>query len=411
MHKNDERNHIYMKFAHLADCHIGGWRDPKLSVLSVEALSKVVDICIEKSVDFMLISGDLFNTSVPSIDMIKATVKQLMRLKDKNIPIYLIAGSHDYSPSGKTMLDVLENTNLFINVTKRSEIINGKIKLNFVIDPKTGAKITGMLGKRGGLETTYYEHLMRDHLEQEEGYKIFMFHSAIAELKPKELEKMDAGPISYLPKGFDYYAGGHVHIVKHANLDEYKNVVYPGPLFPNSFGELEKLKHGGFYLVEDGNATFVPLILYPAMPFSFDCEGKSSRIIQQEILECISEKDMKDHIVLLRLEGQLSEGRPSDIDFRQIFEKIYGKQAYFVMKNTYKLTSKEFEVIQTNQKSAEDIEDHIISEHAGQFFDKEEEISLTKDMMQNLAVEKQEGERVVDYEERIIEHMQQIIEK
>ena len=103
-----------MKFAHLADCHIGSWRDPKLRDISTEAFVKAVDTCIEKEVDFILIAGDLFHTSLPSIDRLKQTVIKLKQLKDKNIPVYIIAGSHDFSPSGKTMLDVLENAGLVI---------------------------------------------------------------------------------------------------------------------------------------------------------------------------------------------------------------------------------------------------------------------------------------------------------
>ena len=76
---------------------------------------------------------------------------------------------------------------------------------------------------------------IKEALEKEEGFKIFMFHTALTELKPKELDKMDSAPVSFLPRNFDYYAGGHVHIVKEASLDGYKNIVYPGPLFPNNF--------------------------------------------------------------------------------------------------------------------------------------------------------------------------------
>jgi len=67
---------------------------------------------LKKKVDFILIAGDLFNTSLPGIDKLKLAVQKLKQLKDNNIPVYIIAGSHDFSPSGKTMLDVLENAGL-----------------------------------------------------------------------------------------------------------------------------------------------------------------------------------------------------------------------------------------------------------------------------------------------------------
>ena len=70
-----------MKFAHMADCHIGAWRDPKLKDLSMQAFIKAVDISIKQKVDFILISGDLFNTSLPGIDHLKETTKKLKGLR------------------------------------------------------------------------------------------------------------------------------------------------------------------------------------------------------------------------------------------------------------------------------------------------------------------------------------------
>src|SRR3989344_5042598 len=176
-----------MRFAHLSDCHIGGWREPKMRDANARSFILAIDTCLQEMVDFVLISGDLFNTAVPAIDSLKMAVEQLKRLKDANVPVYIIAGSHDFSPSGKTMLDVLEEAGLVINVARGVELPDGRIKLEFTIDQKTGVKLTGMIGKKGGLEVGYYHFLAKEHLEKEQGKKIFLFHSALAELKPKEL--------------------------------------------------------------------------------------------------------------------------------------------------------------------------------------------------------------------------------
>ena len=50
-----------MKFGHLADCHIGAWKDQKLRNANLNSFIKAIKICKEKKVDFILISGDLFN--------------------------------------------------------------------------------------------------------------------------------------------------------------------------------------------------------------------------------------------------------------------------------------------------------------------------------------------------------------
>jgi len=402
-----------MKFAHMADCHIGSWRDPKLKDISTLAFNKAVDKCIKEAVDFILISGDLFNTSLPRLDNLKTVVGTFKKLKDKNIPVYIIPGSHDYSPSGKTMLDVLEEAGLFINVVKGEEV-DGKLKLKFTVDEKTGAKVTGMLGKRYSLEKKYYENLITENLEKEDGYKIFMFHSGIDELKPEDMQNIITQPLSLLPKNFDYYAGGHVHIVKDTKMEGYGVIAYPGPLFPNSFSELEKLERGGFYIVEDNKPTWHTIQMYNIYKISKDCKGMIPEQIYEEIMNEIKDKEFNDTIVLIRLSGALSSGKPNDIDFKEIFTTLYDKSAYFIMKNTNALTTKEFEEIKVEAKSVEETENSIIKEHLGQIkiknMDTKKEESLVKELMKTLSIEKQEGETNADFERRLKEDVSKVLD-
>ena len=402
-----------MKFAHLADCHIGSWRDPKLRDTSTLAFCKAIDKCVKEKIDFILIAGDLFNTSFPRLDNLKTVVMKFKQLKDLRIPVYIVPGSHDYSPSGKTILDVLEEAGLFVNVFK-GIVDNGKLKLNFTIDQKTGAKITGMLGKRGALEKAYYEKLILDNLEKENGYKIFLFHSGIDELKPKDMEPIISQPLSLLPKGFDYYAGGHMHIVDDKQIDGYGRIAYPGPLFPNSFAELEKLERGGFFIVEDNNTRWEPIQIYNVEKIQIDCNHLTPEEIKNKIFEKIKNKEFNNTVVLIRLQGVLESGKPSDIDFKEIFTELYNKSAYFVMKSSHALSSKEFEEIKTDARNVEDIESYLIKEHLGQIklenlnLEKEEE--LIKNLMKILSAEKQEGETVPDFERRVKEEVSRIFE-
>ena len=398
----------------MADCHIGSWRDPKLKDISTKAFIMAVDTCIKEGVDFVLISGDLFNTSLPGIDSLKEATNKFRELKDKGIAVYVIPGSHDFSPSGKTMLDVLEKAGLFVNVVKGEEV-DGKLKLKFTVDEKTGAKITGMLGKRGMLEKKYYDKLIKEDLENEEGYKIFMFHSALNEFKPKDLEHVDTYSVSLLPKNFNYYAGGHVHYVFDRNVEGYGLITYPGPLFPNSFKELEELKKGGFYIVEDGKLDWKPIQVYGVHSIKIDCNNKTAEEIYDELLEETKDREFVDTIVTIRLFGVLKNGKPRDIDFKDIFSKFYDKQAYFVMKNTTKLATKEFEEIKIEKKSVDDIEIDLIKEHLGQIklkdLDIDKEKELTRNLMKVLSLEKDEGERVFDFEKRVSEEVDKVLEE
>jgi DNA repair exonuclease SbcCD nuclease subunit len=397
----------------MADCHIGSWRDPKLKDISTEAFNKAVDKCIQEQVNFILIAGDLFNTSLPRLDNLKTVVTKLKELKDKNIPVYIIPGSHDFSPSGRTMLDVLEEAGLFINVVK-GEVVENKLKLKFTIDEKTGTKITGLLGKRGSLERSYYESLHTENLENEEGYKIFVFHSGIDELKPKEMQNIISQPLSLLPKNFNYYAGGHMHIVKESKIEDYGTIVYPGPLFPNSFSELEELERGGFYIVEDGNLKWEPIQIHNTHKIILNCNHKTPELIEQEINDEIKDKEFNNTIVLIRLFGSLENGKPTDINFKSIFTKLYDKSAYFVMKNTNALTTKDFEEIKIDTKSVEDVEGKLIKEHLGQIkvenLSVEKEEAYTRELMNILSQEKAEGMTKTDFENKVNDDAKRVLE-
>ena len=378
-----------MKFAHLADCHIGGWKDIELKELSIKAFENAVNICIDENVGFLLIAGDLFNTSLPSIDLIKRTAEILNKLKEADIDAYIIPGSHDFSPSGKTMIDVLENAGLMVNVMNIKDN-----KLLFTHD-KTGVKITGLVGLRSSLDRYYYENLDFSNLENEDGFKIFMLHNTINELKPKDLEKVEGLPMNLLPKGFDYYAAGHVHYIKESEYDKGK-LIYPGPLFPNNFKELEELKHGGFYIYDNGNLKYIPIKLKDVLCIEINADGKTSREVEDEILEI---KSYEDKVLLLRVKGVLKEGKSSDINFKTISDSF--RNSFVFLKNTTKLTSKEFLDMEIKEGEIEDVEEDIIKEFK---LDYNEEFVVN--LMNALDKEKNEGERNIDFEKRLLKDIE-----
>ena len=138
-----------MKFAHMGDCHLGGWRFPELQELNMQSFAYALDFCIKDKVDMVLITGDLFDSAYPSIEILKRTFAEFKKLKDSGIPCYLIAGSHDYSASGKTFLEVLEHAGFCINTFKTEEK-NDKIFLQPTIIKNFA--LYGYPGKKSGLE-------------------------------------------------------------------------------------------------------------------------------------------------------------------------------------------------------------------------------------------------------------------
>ncbi|MEM2921630.1 MAG: exonuclease SbcCD subunit D, partial [Candidatus Bathyarchaeia archaeon] len=263
------------------------------------------------------------------------------------IPIYAIYGSHDYSPNETSMIDVLNNAGL-LNKIVEGEVVGKRLRLKFFSDPRTGAKLTGLSARKVGLERDYFEMLEREKLEREPGFKIFAFHSAISELKPEYLAHMESIPASLLPRGFDYYAGGHVHQGCEASLPDYRRVVYPGALFAGYPRDLEYSARGvrrGFFIVnfDDGveDVKFVEVPVCDYTYFECDVSGKNSVQAKKYVLESLAGMDVEEKLVVVRIRGELSGGKTSDINSNEIKALLMKGGALYVSINRYALTSRE----------------------------------------------------------------------
>lgn len=384
-----------VKFAHIADVHLGGWKQQPLQELNLHSFKKAMEICIKEKVEFVLIAGDLFDSAFPPIDILKEAFAEFRKLKDAKIPCFLIAGSHDYSVSGKTFLDVLEKAGFCKNVADFEEK-DGKILLNPTI--YKGVAIYGYPGKTSNMEIS---DLRRVKLNESPGmFKIFMLHTTID--KAKGDLPIDALETSRVPSA-DYYAMGHLHIDF-----QYENFVYPGPVFPNNFQELEYLEHGRFYIVDTDNEINLKKIdLKIKQVVSLNIEVKNALLATGKIISELEKRDIEDKIVLLRIRGVLESGKNSDIKFSQIEEAVKKKNAYFLLRNTHELKTKETE-LEVEIGETENIEEETIKLYSGQnSSDFNKTISY---LMNSLSTEKQEGETTESFTRRLLDETKKILE-
>ena len=401
----------FMKFAHLADVHVGAWRDPKLAALPDRAFDLAVSTSLEEEVDFIVIAGDLFNTALPGMDHLRAAVRSLQRAKEAGVPVYVIPGSHDFSPSGKSMLHVLEEAGLLVDVFK-GEIVDGRLRLSLTRDEKTGAVLTGVLGRRGMLERREYEDLDKGWLSTRlpsEKPKVFLFHTSLSELKPKELGQMESSPVSMMPPGFDYYAGGHVHVTEEVSLDGYPHVVYPGPLFPASFSELEKLGRGGMVVVEDGVPRRVPLELKRVVSISVVARGERPEDVSERLREAVKGKEVEDAIVLLRVSGTLVQGTARQVDVRGVMASLRDRGAYAVLRNTSGLRAEQAEAVEVEEASTEAIEERVLKASLNGSAPFEDQVSVARSLLHGLGLEKAEGETNASYDERVVSEAKRLL--
>jgi len=401
------------KFAHIADCHIGANREPALEKLELTAFSKALDICIQERVDFILIAGDLFHANIPDMRVTNEAVKKMKEVRDKGIPIYVIYGSHDYSPNQTSMIDILDSAGLIRKIVK-GEVVDGKLRLDFFVDPKTKAKLTGISARKVGIEKNYYEILDRETLEKEPGFKIFAFHSAISELKPEFFAEMESIPVSFIPKGFDYYAGGHIHQCCEASLPDHEKIAYPGALFagyPRDFEQSAKGVKRGFFVVrfedkvEDVEFKEVPVCEYAY--FEYDVSDKNSIQAKKDLLERLNKIDVTNKLVIVKIKGELSGGKTSDINTSEIRSLLIENGALHVIVNRYGLTSKEYAAVRVMGEDIPTIETRLLRENIGAVKVSSEELKgengsrLALDILKVLRQEQKLNESKKDYLERI----------
>lgn len=114
---------LSFRFVHTADLHLDApltavaLRDPDLAqqigVASRTAFSRIVDLCIDEAVAFLLIAGDLWDGAYSSTKTPRFLKQELLRLQGAGIGCYIIRGNHDALARQTGELDLPAKTHLF----------------------------------------------------------------------------------------------------------------------------------------------------------------------------------------------------------------------------------------------------------------------------------------------------------
>ena len=240
-----------MKFAHLADTHLG-YRQFGLYEREkdfYEVFEKIIDKIIEEKVDFVIHSGDLFDNSRPSPLALLTFQKGLIKLKNANIPVYAIAGNHDsvlrknsippqvlFKKFGLKVISPINTNYMYEDV-----FIGGLPFYSSAQDKNLKNKLSELSKKAA------------DHKKS-----ILVLHQGIDKYFSLQYE-LEIGDV---PDNFTYYAMGHLHNYINDDFGKGK-LVYPGSSEVWKTTELgDYRKHGkGFVIVDlDGKKPSVERI-------------------------------------------------------------------------------------------------------------------------------------------------------
>ncbi|HEX4146585.1 MAG TPA: DNA repair exonuclease [Pirellulales bacterium] len=210
-----------LKFVHAADVHLdsplrgleeyAGAPVERLRVATRQAMNKLVQICLDEQVDFLLVAGDLFDTDVRSFDAALWAAAQLQKLHRAGIPVYLILGNHDSRDEMTRQVPWPPNVTLFDH--HRPETVR---------HATLPVAVHGMSYAKREVTQNLVPHFPPP---LPNCFNIGLLHTN-AGGNPNHDAYAPCGVEELVAKGYDYWALGHVH--DYQILHEQPHVVYAG---------------------------------------------------------------------------------------------------------------------------------------------------------------------------------------
>ena len=292
------------KFVHAADIHLDS---PMLGLEQHEtapaerlrgatrrALENLVTLCIEEEVQFLLVAGDLYDGDWRDYNTGLFFVRQMARLREADIRVFLIRGNHDAESVITRQLSLPENVHEFS--TREADSVSVEI-LNATIHGRS-------YGRKAVTEdlSVSYPVAVADQLN------IGLLHTS-ADGREGHEHYAPCSVDGLIARGYDYWALGHVH--KREILHEDPWVVFPGNLQGRHMRETGA--KGCFVVtVEDGAVAAVDFRAVDVLRWgicevdvsSTDSATAALDLLRDELAQRIADADSVSVALRLRLFGQ-----------------------------------------------------------------------------------------------------------
>lgn len=274
-----------MKFIHMADMHL----DSPFTVLSRkehlgekrrleqrEALKKIVTYIKENKIEYLFISGDLYEHE----HIRETSIQYINRLFEQipNTKIYITPGNHDpYLPNS-----MYKNFKWSSNVT--------------IFGPNVEVVETDEVDFYGiGFNNFYFksEEIEKIQIKNKEKINILMAHGTLDGSDSVETLYQPLNKNKLKQLGFNYIALGHIHKTDY-NTEENQNIVYPGSTMSLGFDETGR--HGvivGEITKENIKLEFLPIDTKEFKEQKIDVTDILSK---EELIEKINELEIEENI-------------------------------------------------------------------------------------------------------------------
>jgi len=262
--------------------------------------AKVIDFALKENSDIFLISGDVFDKVNPSNGARVFLTTQIKRLKDKNIPVFLIGGNHDVPKIGSQSLaiDSLQSAGLATVFSDSYNFQEKKLTIN-------QQKIQ-VVGKSYFAKNQELNPFNNYKIKKESKYLICLLHGSLVGLNvnPSNPHVTPYHPfgLNDVDSSINYLALGHFH-----NYFQQKTnsiICNPGSLEKLNWSEANDEK--GFVFVElndeNENVQFIPLKTRKHSTIEITIDSKIENV-NEHILNRIKKIENKDEILRVKISG------------------------------------------------------------------------------------------------------------
>ena len=241
-----------MKFLHTSDLHLGiKLMDVDLLEDQKFILEQILQIAKERKVDALLVSGDVYDVSVPRIEAVALLNDFITKASQSALKVFIISGNHDQAERLSFANELLKNSGVYISERYKKNcapvVLDDEYgKINVYLLPFI--KPINIRTEFQLQENISYDQAVKIAIDNfnvdKEERNIILSHQFIAGGQTCDSECFQVGNIDNASADnysvFDYAALGHLHTPQ--VLGEKSNVRYSGSPLKLSFSEARKDK-------------------------------------------------------------------------------------------------------------------------------------------------------------------------
>lgn len=353
-----------VKFIHCADLHLDSPFKSRnkmpqnifeaLTESTYKSVTRMIDVAIEEQVDFVIISGDVFDRANRTLKSEIFMKKEFERLKNNGVFAYVIHGNHDPLTEG-IKAKWPDNVSVFKDQVETYHTVSSK------------GEDVYLHGFSYFMDDTY-ENKLDDYPanSMNRGIHIGLLHGTYAKSRHQQERYTEFNLETLNSKLYHYWALGHIHVRE--QLSDLPPIHYPGNIqgrHKNEYGEK------GFLLVDGDDVylhtKFIPVqdIIFAA--YTLDVKQLNKQDLYQSIVEFKNRlREQGKLIIQLELYHD-GEEEISESDFNEVIELLKEderdlKQFVWIDKLTLKYVNEDQIALLNDIKASYSDNDNIFKE-------------------------------------------------